>query len=240
MAIEGPKGCGKTETALRRADVVYSLDDPATCEEVKHDPSLVTRGKGVIFIDEWQRVPSVWDAVRRAVDRQSYATFILAGSAMPPRDAAIHSGAGRIVTMQMRPLSLPERQIAETTVNFDTLLSGTDTVSGECPLSTDDYDQEALRSGFPGIRPLPDFAREQLLSSYVDRIVQRELHDAGVSVRRPDALRAWLRAYGAASGATTKYNATMEAATAREGQSLDQKQPGHIGRHSSSFLFCSQ
>lgn len=223
IALEGPKGCGKTETARRRADVVYSLDDPTLAEEVRQDPKLITRGEGVILVDEWQRVPSVWDVIRKAVDAGSPNTFILAGSAMPPAGAPIHSGAGRIVALRMRPLSFPERQVHPATVSLRELLRGQTAVDGASPLTAEDYEHEAARSGFPGIRPLPDVARDVVLDAYVDRIVQRELLDAGVGVRRPDALLAWLRAYAAVSGTTTSYTAIMEAATPGQRNAMDSK-----------------
>lgn len=71
VAIEGPKGVGKTATAERRAVTVFHLDGTAHQELARADPNLVLQGEPPILIDEWQHVPAVWDAVRRAVDRDS-------------------------------------------------------------------------------------------------------------------------------------------------------------------------
>lgn len=65
LALEGPKGVGKTETARRRARSIYQLDDPAQRAIAEADPSQVLAGERPVLIDEWQRVPAVWDAVRR-------------------------------------------------------------------------------------------------------------------------------------------------------------------------------
>lgn len=70
ISIEGPRGVGKTETALRRAATVYRLDEPGQLEILKADPGRITVGKPPILIDEWQRMPESWDLVRRAVDRE--------------------------------------------------------------------------------------------------------------------------------------------------------------------------
>src|SRR5699024_3429753 len=48
------------------------------------------------------------------------------------------------------------------------------------------------------------------------RIVEKELPESGVSVRRPDALRAWLTAYGAASATDATYAKILDAATGGE------------------------
>jgi uncharacterized protein len=61
-------------------------------------------------------LPDTWDAVRRAVDDGSRSgACILTGSASRD-DISTHSGAGRIVTLRMRPLSLYERGLATATV----------------------------------------------------------------------------------------------------------------------------
>jgi hypothetical protein len=68
IALEGPKGVGKTATATRRAVVVFALDDREVAEVVASDPSQVEAGDGTVLIDERQRHPPVWDYVRRRVD----------------------------------------------------------------------------------------------------------------------------------------------------------------------------
>jgi uncharacterized protein len=76
------------------------------------------------------------------------------------------------------------------------------------------YVDEVLASGFPGIRGLPERARAIQLDSYVSRIVERELPENGISMRRPDTLRAWLTAYAAATSTNASYSKIMNAATA--------------------------
>ena len=54
-------------------------------------------------------LPEVWDLVRRAVDDGAPpGSFLLTGSALPDPPPT-HSGAGRIVSVRMRPLALSER-----------------------------------------------------------------------------------------------------------------------------------
>jgi len=218
IAVEGAKGVGKTATAARRADTVYSLDKRATRLSIEQNPEIVTDGASAIFIDEWQLVPDVWDVVRRAVDDGAEpGRFLLAGSAGIAPGTRIHSGAARIVRLMMRPLSLPERRIAEPTVSLTDLLEGSrPSLEGSTNLTTNDYVDEILASGFPGIRSRPQKAHSLLLSNYLDQIVDHDIVEAGGRVHRPIALRGWLAAYGAASSTTASYASILQAATPGE------------------------
>jgi hypothetical protein len=109
LSVEGPRAVGKTETALQRASTVRRLDDPLQASLVRADPARVSVGDPPILIDEWQRVPTTWDAVRRAVDADaSPGRFLMTGSASPDSPPTA-SGAGRIVRLRLRPMSLLER-----------------------------------------------------------------------------------------------------------------------------------
>lgn len=76
-----------------------------------------------MLVDEWQRLPAVWDLVRRAVDDGAEpGSFLLTGSAIPDPPPT-HSGAGRIVSIRMRPLTLSER-LGSHSVSLAALLTG--------------------------------------------------------------------------------------------------------------------
>jgi len=218
IALEGAKGVGKTATASQRASSVFSLDDPLQFEAVQANLDLIANAKPPVFVDEWQLLPPVWDRVRRAVDdTPDDAQFLLAGSAQVAPGTRIHSGAGRIVRMVMRPLAVSERGLINPTVSLHELLAGTrPAIGGASPLTVADYADEIVRSGFPGIRDRPERQRRMQIDSYVDRIVDRELRDNAMLVRRPRALRAWLAAYGAATATDAAYSRILDAATAGE------------------------
>ncbi|MCY1137648.1 DUF4143 domain-containing protein [Actinoplanes sp. Pm04-4] len=217
ISLEGPKGVGKTATAQRRAATVFAMDDATQRELLIADPQRLDRAPTPILIDEWQREPAVWDFVRRSVDRNpAPARFLLTGSATPT-SAPTHSGAGRIVQLRMRPMSLAERAVAEPTVSLGELLTGRrPAMGGGTALSLVDYAEEIVRSGFPAIRQLPPRARRAQLDGYLNRIVERDFPEQGHLVRRPDTLRGWLAAYAAATASTSSYNAILDAATPGE------------------------
>lgn len=216
IALEGAKGVGKTATASQRAITTFSLDNPGHHAAVVRDWDLVTRVEPPVLIDEWQLEPSVWDRVRRAVDEDSSGgRFLLAGSALVSPGTRIHSGAGRIVSMKMRPLSFHERALEQPTVSLSDLLDDSSCeIRGATNLDLPVYVEEILRSGFPGIRDLPEGPRQAQLDSYIARIVERELPENGFTVRRPDAMRSWLSAYAAATSTNASYTTILDAATA--------------------------
>lgn len=219
IALEGAKGVGKTATASERAATVLSLDIPNEREAVTANVDLITQVPAPVLIDEWQLAPSVWDRVRRAVDDDpAGGRFLLAGSAGVAPGVRVHSGAGRIVSLPMRPMSFSERGVHDTTVSLRSLLDGRQPdIGGASSVDLRAYTQEILRSGFPGLRDLPERARQLQLDSYITRIVERELPESGVEVRRPAALRAWLAAYAAATSTNAAYSTILDAATPGEG-----------------------
>lgn len=219
LSLEGPKGVGKTATAVRRARTVHRLDDVSALEVVQADVGRVATGEPPVLVDEWQRHPAVWDVVRRAVDDdRSPGRFLLTGSAAPS-GGPTHSGAGRIVRLRMRPLTLPERRVQTPSVSLRAMLDGSAAmVEGESAIDLEAYVDEILASGFPGLRfPTAD-ARRYALDGYLARIVDGDLPEIGVAVRRPATLRRWLVAYAAATATATTYEKIRDGATSGEGQ----------------------
>ena len=213
ISIEGPKGVGKTATALTRAVTVHQLDDDRQRQIIQADPGRLTRGPGPILIDEWQRMPASWDLVRRAVDANpAPGQFLLTGSASPA-GAQTHSGAGRIVPIRMRPMSLVERGIPAS-VSLAGLLTGNrPAIDGGTTSGLDDYVAEILTGGFPGMRGLTDRALRAQLDGYLERVIDREFPEQGMTLRRPDTLRSWMRAYAAATSTTASFETIRDAAT---------------------------
>jgi len=216
IALEGAKAVGKTATAAQRARTVIDLSDPTMRQVIEANPDLVVQGPTPVLLDEWQLEPPVWDRVRRAVDAdRTGGRFLLTGSAGIGREVPVHSGAGRIVSLRMRPLSFAERGISDPTVSLRALLTGAhQPIVGQSSVTLALYVDEILRSGFPGIREIATRARDLQLDSYLSRVVEHELAENGMTVRRPAALRAWLAGYAAATSTDASYTAILDAATA--------------------------
>lgn len=219
LAIEGPKAVGKTATAEQRARTVYRMDDPAQRAIAEADPRRLVTGDRPVLIDEWQRYPVSWDIVRRAVDNDATpGQFLLTGSAVPEQQPT-HTGAGRISTVRMRPLSYAERGIEVPTVSLGAMLAGQrPDLAGTTGVTLTGYVQEILSSGFPGIRHLGGRALRTQLDGYIERIVEREFDEMGRSVRNKGALRRWMAAYAAASSTSASYETIRDAASSGEGE----------------------
>lgn len=213
ILLDGPRGVGKTTTAVQRSVTVRRLDVDAERTVVEADPTVIRSDPTPLLIDEWQRVPAVWDAVRRAVDDDpSGGRFLLTGS-LP--GLSTHSGAGRITTMRMRPLTLPERGAHEASVSLSALLRGERPVEGRSGFGLVEYVAEMVAGGLPGLRHRSGRGLARQLDSYLERIVHHDLSEMGLVVRRPEAVMAWLRAYAAATGSTCSWEKIRRAATNR-------------------------
>lgn len=214
VSLEGPRAVGKTSTAQRRGGSMINLDDPTTYEIIGAQPDRLTVGTSPIVIDEWQRYPASWDLVRRAVDKDnSPGRFILTGSATPT-ERPTHSGAGRIVPIRMRPLTLVERGVEVPTVSMAGLLSGTwEPLDGVTDITAEDYVTEILAGGFPGMRYASARAQRAALDGYLNRIIDTDLPELDVEVRNPRTLRRWMSAYAAATSSTASYEKIRSAAS---------------------------
>ena len=217
IAVEGPRAVGKTETALRRAVTVYRLDDSDQLGIAEADPDRLARGEPPILIDEWQRLPESWDIVRRAVDADPHTPrFLLTGSAAPQRPPT-HTGAGRIVSVRMRPLALAERGLCAPAVSLKELLGGTrPPVQGASPLGLDDYAAQITGSGFPAVRGRSQRAIRAYLDGYIDRIADRDISQQGRTFRSQAALRRWMASYAAATSSCAAFEKIRDAATPGE------------------------
>lgn len=218
IAIEGAKAVGKTATGSQRVRIAYLLEQSVTRQLLQADPSRINSGEPVL-IDEWQHLPETWDVVRRVVDAGAVpGQFFLTGSASALHPGT-HSGAGRIVSVRMRPMSLYERGVGAPTVSLEALLEGTrHSVRGETDIKLEHYVSEMFASGFPAIRRLSESVRRAHLDGYIQRIIDRDFPDTmGRRVRNPGALRRWITAYAAATSTVTSYERIRDAATSGEG-----------------------
>lgn len=218
ISVEGAKGVGKTETAARRAKTIFRLDDPEHRELLEAAPGQLMKAPPPVLVDEWQRFPRSWDLVRRGVDDAPLpGRFLLTGSATPV-DAPTHSGAGRIVTVRMRPMSLAERGLGPPTVSLGAILAGQNPdIAGATDCTARDYIEEIERSGFPGIRGLSGRALRAQLDGYLKRIAERDFEQLGLRAKNSTLLRRWMNAYAAAVATTATYETIRDAATGGKG-----------------------
>jgi predicted AAA+ superfamily ATPase len=172
VLIEGPKACGKTETARQHANSVVFLDTDLDARAVLSlDPSLVLDGPTPRLIDEWQVEPSVWNHVRRRVDDRGQAgQFILTGSAMPADDITRHTGAGRFSRLRMRPMSLFETGHSTGAISLAALLAGITARSPQSDLTIQDLVDRLAIGGWPALQSRGVTAALRANRDYLDQI----------------------------------------------------------------------
>lgn len=183
VLIEGPKWCGKTTTAIQQSGSVIRLQDTDLRESylatAAVKPSNLLAGGTPRLIDEWQDIPSLWDAVRVAVDdRGQVGQFILTGSNTVDRDKILHSGTGRIARMKMYPMSLYESRESSGEVSLKALFDNPcQELCGESsPMTIDDLIFACCRGGWPAALSLPtDKAKLRVASGYVDSLVEEDM-----------------------------------------------------------------
>ena len=153
VVIEGPKACGKTETARQVAASEVRLDvDLNARQAASIDPSLVLDGVVPRLLDEWQMVPALWNQVRRAVDdRRAVGQFVLTGSAVPQDDVTRHTGAGRFARLRMRPMSLFESGHSTGEVSLSALLNGRPPRASDPGMKVGDLLERIAVGGWPGL-----------------------------------------------------------------------------------------
>lgn len=221
VSIEGARAVGKTWLAQRNGGTFVAVDDPDEYAQLSIlGARLAEHAQKPLVLDEWQRMPELWDRVRRAVDRDpTPGQFILTGSASPAQ-APVHAGAGRIATMRMRPLSLVERGIETPTVSLSALLAdgSSQQVGGTTHVGLDQYVDEILRSGLPAIRELPLLARQAQLDSYLEQTALHDLADG--TPRKARGLLRWMHAYAAGISTCATYEAISGLAQGRAGNPL--------------------
>ena len=155
VVIEGPKWCGKTWTSSQHSNsefMVGSADGNFQNKRLAElSPETVLQGETPRMLDEWQEVPLLWDAVRAEVDkRNAKGQFILTGSATPNRKGILHSGAGRIGRIRMRPMTLFESGNSSGNVSLSALCNGefSPRMNGEHSLM--ELAEIVVRGGWPG------------------------------------------------------------------------------------------
>ena len=216
VSVEGLRGVGKTTSSQRLAATTIMLDRPADAAAFQADPFAAVEGHAPpVLLDEWQAVPAVWDAVRRSVDRDSAAgRFLLCGSSRAAVQAARHSGAGRIASIEMRPMTLSERQGNAPDVSLvDLLAHGTDALPG--PQATYSIgNQRALteRAGLPGLLPLDDSAHAMQVEAYLRTVLATDPQLVDGVDRSSTRMWRYITAYAACVGTNTAHSTIYNAA----------------------------
>lgn len=214
VCVEGPKWCGKTWTSSYHSKSAIYIGDPAgnfqNRQLAEMSPAMILEGDIPRLIDEWQEVPTIWDAVRYKVDQTAQkGQFILTGSATPNHKGILHSGAGRIAKLRMRPMSLYESGDSSGKISLERLCRGEIT-----PVMTGEIDLKKLiglimRGGWPGSIGLPVEQAALLPMEYLNAVIDDDVYRIDGVKRNITKMRLLLRSL-ARNESTTATNRTLK------------------------------
>jgi len=186
--ILGPRQVGKTtlvNECLKNVSNTtnYLLQNPSVRLEIERDPSLIIRqvralrGNPCVFIDEAQKVPSLFDAVQLLIDNKD-AYFVLTGSsARKLKRHDVNLLPGRVKRYELTPLLFGElgllsggggaiKQIKFENINKNPKYS---------------FKESLIYGSLPGIVGLPGGDKADFLRAYSEMYLEEEIRAEALS-----------------------------------------------------------
>lgn len=212
VCIIGPRQAGKS--TLLRAVIggshpasYVTLDDPATLDSARSDPTAFVSGERPLAIDEVQRAPELLLAIKRIVDvDQRRGQFLLTGSADILKLASVADALpGRIDYLTLWPLS--QQEINRHSVPLlEQWMAGqvdahtTQAIDPDRPaVGREAYVERLVAGGFPEVLDASATRRARFFTGYLNTMLGRDLPDVG-SVRRTEVVGRLMRLTAARSG----------------------------------------
>ena len=214
VVIEGPKWCGKTWTSSQHSRSEFLIGSAEGNFQNKRlaelSPETVLLGETPRMLDEWQEVPALWDAVRAEVDkRNAKGQFILTGSATPNRKGILHSGAGRIGRIRMRPMTLYESGASSGRVSLSSLCEGKLSPCANGDVALLDLAESIVRGGWPGNLDTPASAAGIISREYISALLESDVYRLDEKKRDVHKMHLLLRSL-ARNESTTASNAVLK------------------------------
>ena len=226
VLIEGPRACGKTWTGRRFAAGEVLMDASVRARLAANlDAAVLLEGPVPLLLDEWQLAPDIWNPMRRACDdRGRPGQFILTGSADPPDDVTRHSGAGRVLRVRIRPMSLFESGESDGTVSLAGLFEPGRRTARDSGHHLGEIMAMACRGGWPALvsnRASPS-AVLRALRGYLDEISRTDVSRVDGVARNPAGVRRLLESLARNIASEASF-ATLAADTAGDDPGIDRK-----------------
>lgn len=180
ICIEGPKWCGKTWTSSLHSNSEFLVGDPSGNFSnrmlAELEPYTVLKGEKPRLIDEWQEVPSLWDATRAYVDRSGEkGQIILTGSSTPQHKGILHSGTGRIKSIRMSTMSLFESGDSNGEISLKDLCDNKFEPKLFEEINLKKLAYLLVRGGWPGNIDVSELECGDLAVSYMENTIKTDL-----------------------------------------------------------------
>lgn len=201
--IRGPKWCGKTTSALQFCNSVFKVqgdeEHPNNTELAIEQPYIVLKGDIPRLIDEWQLAPQVWNAARNNVDTSyTHGLYIFTGSATPNEKDTInlHSGAGRVAFIDMKPMSLYESGDSNGKISLADLFNHKFNIDGiSCDMTYEKMAYLICRGGWPDSIGMDEKSALKVASNYVEAVVSSDISRIDGVSRNKELARCILKSY---------------------------------------------
>jgi uncharacterized protein len=213
VVINGARQTGKStlaELALARLDggLARFLDEPATRSSAQSDPTRFVRHDGTLLIDEVQRVPDLWLAIKHEVDRDPRpGRFLLTGSARLLGLASLPDALpGRSETIELWPLSQGEIDGAPDGF-VDAVFADRGRIEpAESRLRRRDYVARASRGGYPeAVRREQPARRGKFFENYIADLLARDVKQVA-HIEQSSNMRRLLSLLAAQTSGLVNYN----------------------------------
>lgn len=217
VLIEGIKWCGKTTTATQKALSVIDLSKKKEADRaefmVYENPDGFFCSEKPILIDEWQKVPLIWDSLRNYIDKhQEFGNFILTGSTSQTKaieNLRMHSGLGRIGRFKLLTMSLWESEDSNGNVSLSDLFKGQEPVRADSPHTIEDIAFLCVRGGWPVVLSAEKRIATKQAELYVDELCESDIRTVDGHRRSASKMRKILRSYARFSGSNAP-NTSLE------------------------------
>lgn len=208
VSIVGCKWCGKTTSAVQFAKSIIKLQDPDNTDTYQtlasSKPSILLRGEKPRLLDEWQDLPTVWDAVRNDVDNTNLlGQYLLTGSYTPRENKPKHPGTGRFGRLVMYPMTLSESKDSTNEISLEDLVEGRD-IEGIANLDIEDYAYLCCRGGWPGALKLSKENALLIAKEYIRSLVEEDVYKIANVERKPQRAFAILKSLARNDGTDAK------------------------------------
>jgi hypothetical protein len=207
VVINGARQTGKSTLArlvmseYPGAELRY-LDMAPLRDAAQADPGLFVRHGGLLVIDEVQRVPDLFLAIKHEVDiNPRPGRFLLTGSArlVGLRDIP-DLLPGRSETIELSPLSQGEIDQSPDGFIDAVFARGTEIQLAPSDLRRDDYLERALRGGYPeAVRRTDSGRRGRFFESYISDVINRDVRQL-IDIERAGDMRRLVNLIAASTG----------------------------------------
>jgi predicted AAA+ superfamily ATPase len=180
VLLNGARQTGKSALiqSLERKATYYTFDNPTVCAAVQADPfGFINSLKGPVCLDEVQRAPRIFLAIKASIDQDRTAgRFLLTSSAnltLLPQVA--ESLAGRMKVIGLWPLAQCEIE-GKSTSMIDRLYRND--LPDRCGFQRQDFINRLLQGGYPeALGRLNNRHREAWFESYLYTVLTRDIRD---------------------------------------------------------------